>query len=510
MFVQDDWRVNSRLTLNFGMRLEHETGPADANNRFVSGFDPAAASPLQATVAEPKIRGALLYAGVNGNPTHALNPLAVKLGPRFGFAYSASPKMSVRGGYGIFWAPLPFNFQSALGYSQSTPIITSVDNNFTPVGSLDNPYPAGLLQPVGNAAGGLAGIGQAITAYDRNARSAGYVQQYSFDVQRQLGSLGDLLGFHRIAGRAPGAERPQHRSARSRVPAARRRAESECGQPAVQQWRRAEPRECDDLPLATDAAFPAVQFGDDQQLGYRPFAIRLVLREGAAALRERTDDARHLHLVAQHGHGLRDDGEFLQHHGQRAAESYNLRDEYGLSAQNTPHRFSMAVTYELPFRSANRALHYVAAGWSVNVVSVLQSGYPLSITQPNNNSVIGASYQRPNATGLSPEVSGTFGQRIDGWINPAAFSLAPQFTFGNVSRTNALRGPGQTSWDVSVFKTFAIYERFKAQFRAESLNVTNTPVFYGPNTTYTNPQFGVITSQANYPRLIQLGVRFFL
>jgi hypothetical protein len=510
MFVQDDWRVNSRLTLNFGMRLEHETGPADANNRFVSGFDPAAASPLQATVAEPKIRGALLYAGVNGNPTHALNPLAVKLGPRFGFAYSASPKMSVRGGYGIFWAPLPFNFQSALGYSQSTPIITSVDNNFTPVGSLDNPYPAGLLQPAGNAAGGLAGIGQAITAYDRNARSAGYVQQYSFDVQRQLGSFVISSGF--IGSR---------------------------GVHLAQNGRNIDQLDPGYLPLGAalnqNVGNPLYNNGGVLNVGNATISrsqLMLPFPQFSSVTINSSDTglsryasfygkvqrrfANGLTMLATYTWSRNMDmayGTTANSFSTTASgpqNSYNLRDEYGLSAQNTPHRFSMAVTYELPFRSANRALNYVAAGWSVNVVSVLQSGYPLSITQPNNNSVIGASYQRPNATGLSPEVSGTFGQRIDGWINPAAFSLAPQFTFGNISRTNGLRGPGQTNWDVSVFKTFAIYERFKAQFRAESLNVTNTPVFYGPNTTFTNPQFGVITSQANYPRLIQLGVRFFL
>ena len=143
-------------------------------------------SPLQAAIPELKLNGTVLYAGLNGNPTHAFDAYAVKMGPRFGFAYSASSKMSVRGGYGIFWAPLPFSFQSTLGYSQSTPIITSIDNNFTPAASLDNPYPSGLLAPAGNSAGGSAGIGQSISVYDRKTRSGGYVEQFSLDVQRQL------------------------------------------------------------------------------------------------------------------------------------------------------------------------------------------------------------------------------------------------------------------------------------------------------------------------------------
>jgi hypothetical protein len=193
-----------------------------------------------------------------------------------------------------------------------------------------------------------------------------------------------------------------------------------------------------------------------------------------------------------------------------------LSAEWGLSTSHTPHRLSLAGTYELPFGrgkrflSTNRFLDLAVGGWAANVVSVVQSGYPLAISQPNNNSVIGASTQRPNATGTSAAVDAPFAKRIDGWINSAAFSQAAQFSFGNVGRVISLRGPGQVNFDVSLFKTFAIKESLKAQFRAEALNVTNTPTFYGPNTTFTNPAFGLITSQANYPRLIQIGVRVYM
>ena len=81
--------------------------------------------------------------------------------------------------------------------------------------------------------------------------------------------------------------------------------------------------------------------------------------------------------------------------------------------------------------------------------------------------------------------------------------------FGNVSRTVGLRGPGQVNWDVSVFKNFAITESFKAQFRAESLNFTNTPLFRAPNSAVGNGSFGRITQQANFPRMIQFGLRLF-
>lgn len=143
----------------------------------------------------------------------------------------------------------------------------------------------------------------------------------------------------------------------------------------------------------------------------------------------------------------------------------------------------------------------------MNSVITVQSGFPLSISQPNNNSVIGASYQRPNATGLAVATQGSTQERLNGYLNPAAFSQSAQFSFGNISRFLNVRGPATRNLDLSIFKTFSIRERVKAQFRAEALNATNTPIFGNPNTTYTSAQFGLITTQVNNPRLVQLGVR---
>ena len=152
----------------------------------------------------------------------------------------------------------------------------------------------------------------------------------------------------------------------------------------------------------------------------------------------------------------------------------------------------------------------IVSGWSINTVSTFQTGFPLQVyMNSNGNSVLGASRQRPNATGISPATSGDIGSRIDNWINTAAFTEAPAFTFGNVTRTISTRGPSLGNWDISVFKTFAILENFRAQFRAEALNAMNTPYFRSPNTALGNGSFGRITSQANFPRMLQLGLRLY-
>jgi hypothetical protein len=510
VFVQDDFRISSRLTLNFGLRLEHETGPADSNNKFISGFDPDAVSPIQAAIPEIKLKGAVQYAGLNGNPTHAFNPYSVKLGPRFGFAYSASSKMSIRGGYGIFWAPLPFSFQSTLGYSQSTPIITSIDNNYTPAASLDNPYPNGLLAPAGNSAGGSAGIGQSISAYDRRTRSGGYVQQFSLDLQRQLahgivlsaGFIGSR-GIHLVQdGRNLDQLDSQYLSLGSALnsnvtnPMYNRGGLLNVGNPTISQSQLLLP-----FPQFTGVT---INGSDTNHSRYDAIYAKVQRRfSGGMTLLATYTWSRNL----DQGYGTVSNSYSTAPSGPQNA--YDLGTEWGLSTSHTPHRFSFAASYLLPFKTHRRVLDILATGWSANLTGVLQSGYPLAVAQPNNNSVIGASTQRPNATGTAASVDAPFAKRIDGWINPAAFSQAAQFTFGNVGRVISLRGPGQISFDASLFKTFDVLEKVKAQFRAEAMNITNTPTFYGPNTTFTNPQFGIITSQANYPRLIQMGVRFY-
>src|SRR5262249_27356605 len=105
-----------------------------------------------------------------------------------------------------------------------------------------------------------------------------------------------------------------------------------------------------------------------------------------------------------------------------------------------------------------------------------------------------------------PETSGSVENRLTNYINKAAFSQAAQFTFGNVSRTISMRGPGIANTDFSLFKSYAL-EHFKAQFRAEVFNLTNTPQFYGPNTNINPSTSGQIPQQANSSRIIQLGVR---
>lgn len=499
-FVHDDIRLTPKLTINVGLRFEHETGVREANNKLVVGFRD----------------GLVQYAGAGGNPVETGNALAVKPAPRVGFAYAPDAKTSIRGGYGIFWAPGFFNFQNAIGYSQTTQIITSTDGNFRPATSLSNPYPNGLLQPTGNSLGGLSGVGQPISIFSPTSQSAGYVQEYSLEVQRQAPagfviSVG-WLGSHSLHLNESGLNinqlNPGYLGLGSALtqsvanPYYNNGGVGTVGTPTVSRAQLLLP-----YPL-----YPSVSLSnsDTGSAYYYSIYVRAERRfsNGLMALASYTWSRTATDVLGVSTAGA---AQITSITG--AQNAYNKPDEWSLATQDAPNRFTTALTYELPFGKGKRfarggrALNYVAGGWSVNAVGILQTGFPLAVSQPNNNSVIGASYQRPNATGLSPATSGSTTERINGWLNPVAFSQSPQFTFGNVTRFLNVRGPALVNWDVSLFKTVAIGERVKAQFRAEALNAANTPYFGNPNTILTNNQFGVITSQINNPRLLQLGAR---
>src|SRR5262249_16259176 len=158
-YVQDDYRVNSRLTINYGIRLEHESGLAEKDNNLVVGFDPNAISPLNVTIpagldplhpeARP-VKAGLIYAAVNGAPTQQGDPHAIKASPRAGVVFNMNKDTVVRGGYGIYWAPWNYSPVLSTGYTQTT---TLTQNTNVPVTSIDNPFPTGLLQPTGNSLG---------------------------------------------------------------------------------------------------------------------------------------------------------------------------------------------------------------------------------------------------------------------------------------------------------------------------------------------------------------------
>ena len=515
-YFQDDFRLTSKLTLNMGLRYEWETGIAERNNHIAVGFDPKVASPLTTPGLAPA--GGVMFAGVNGAPTTCCDPSKTKFSPRIGFAWAMDPKTTIRGGYGIFWAPNRYTSDATIapGYTQYTPYVASNDNNLTPANSLSNPFPGGILQPAGNAAGLLTGVGSSVTVIDQN-RNSERVQQFSFDVQRELpGHVALELGY--VASRSAHLD------------------PAPTGGGAVNIDQLAPSYLAQGSALLQTVANPFYGYGGTGVIGgatvsrlqlLRPFpqfsSVNLYLDSSHASynsmvLKAQKRLSRGVTFVGTWTHARNMDSSFgnsSTYQTTKAApqDYYTLAAEWSRANIDTPDRFAGAVTYELPFGKGKRFAQgrlgeYVLGGWQTNAIWTFQSGFPLAIYQNSNqNSIIGTGVQRPNAAGVPAATSGSLEDRLGGYINPAAFSLAPAFTFGNVSRTIPLHGPGQANWDLSLFKTFKVKERVNLQFRAEAINALNTPMFRNPNTAFGAGAFGTITSQANFPRLLQLGAR---
>ena len=502
-FIQDDWRASSSLTLNAGLRYEYEPGIAARGNEFTVGFDRQALFPVQ--VPGMDLRGGLMYAGVDGNPTRQGKPLN-NIAPRGGFAWSVTEKMVIRGGYGLYWVPpISDTGESAIGargYSASTTFLASTDGGLTPVGTISNPFPAGITPPQGNSLGLATGAGSVIDFVDQDAEP-GYVQQYSLDWQRELpgqmaiafgymGSRSERLSLGGTSDTTVNINQldPEYLSLGT----------------ALQQTVP--------NPFFGIAAFgnlsrsatiargqllrPFPQF--DNVLMHRVNQARARYNAGIARWTKRMSNGYSLDVnytfSRLEDNQFGESNTFVNRQGS-ALNNYDLDAEFGVSLLDVAHRLNVNASFQLPY------------GFQVTLAGRYQTGFPLNISQSSNNSNLLGSNQRPNLVeGVDPMTTGSQEERaVNGWINPAAFSAAPAFTFGNVPRTNPdWRGPGQRTTDLAISKT----QRFgtkSVSLRVDVLNLFDDPLFTGPVSTFGTSTFGQITSVGGFARSLQFQAR---
>jgi hypothetical protein len=195
-------------------------------------------------------------------------------------------------------------------------------------------------------------------------------------------------------------------------------------------------------------------------------------------------------------------------------DSYNFRIERSLCAHDLPQSMVSAFVYALPFgrgkrfgNNMNRFADLFVGGWQLSGIVRFSSGLPVRLLAPNNLSQYGFLNQYPNVTKGS-DVS-VANQTPDHWFNTAAFSAPAPYTIGNSPRRlDELRADRQKNADLALAKIFTYSERLKIQFRAEAFNISNTPQFGWPDTTFGSPTFGVVSSTINVgPRNVQLGLK---
>jgi hypothetical protein len=518
-FVQDNIRFTSKLTVNLGLRWEHEGGVREANNGLLVGFDTTATNAIASQVPGLSLKGAAQYAGLTGAPISAGNYNTNKWGPRAGVAYQLNGKTVIRGGYGLFWAP-----QIYLGGPLATPGYANV-TDYTGKSATDvltSPFPAGLVAPLGNSLGAAVGIGTSLNNLISPTARSPRVHQYSVDVQRELGG-GVAIEVGYVGSHSTHLTLGQPTvNIDALDPSKLSLGTAALNAPVANPFYGVAAVAGGSLSGQTIPAFrlmlpyPAYtaineKFGDNNYANYNSMVVKATKRfsHGLTFLSTFTWSKN----MDESSGGV---GSSLNGGAQSAPQNpYTFDGEYSYSNVDTPVRWATSISYELPFgkgrellNSSSRALNLLVGGWVINTVSVYQTGFPLQVYQSNANSQYGYGAQRPNMSGTSAGTSGGLEDRLYNYINRSAFSLAPAATFGNTPRTlGNLRGPTQANWDISMFKTVTLKERLKAQFRAEALNAFNTPYFYSPNTNFSSGSFGQINGQANFARQLQLALR---
>lgn len=519
-FLQDDWRVTPRLTLNMGIRYEHEPGVHERNNHYSVGFDRAVTYAAFGT--GPTAVGGVRFAGQNGNPTTTGN-MGSKYSPRAGFAYSIDQNTVIRGGYGLFYYPIVYSTSPALapGYVLTNSLTNSYVNQSSYAGltSLSNPFPNLQTQAPGNANRYSQNIGTTLSVIDDQRRAPLY-KSYSADIQHQFpGGIAMKVGYvgghgHHLPN-SLNINQVGERYLNSGQGAA-------LGSPATS------------FAFAGVGAFPALSKIRQYQtvLPFPQFqAITDSVSDGvsdynALDVKVQKNFQQGLTVLAAYTWASNWDNQWgapstLNPGNNGPQDIYNLSTEYARAINDIPNRGSIALTYELPFGhgkmflgGANRWVELAVGGWRFNEISIFQGGSPLPITQSTNvNSAFGNATARPQLSGISPCLTGSTESRLAhyfsnvGYVNNAKGSIVTAGNTGNAPRTSNCYGPGYRNTDLSLNKDFRVTERVHAEFRAEALNAFNTPQFNGPNLAEDSKSYGQVSSTLGFPRLVQLGGR---
>src|SRR5215831_4307173 len=485
-FIQDSWKVNRKLSLDFGLRWEWmQPWYTQANN--MANFVPSLYDPSQAvtiTSAGTVVAGSgNLYNGLvlagNGVPTDEQGrvpgstsslfqsiPTSGERGffkaqhlfsPRFGFAYNAADKTVIRGGYGIFYA----RPQGNMIFSQLNvpPILQTAQYEN---GNLSNPAGAsGVLAPIGN-----------ISAIATNVQ-AGYSEQFSLGVQRELpkGLFAEVsyvgnLGRHLL--RQPNINQIPFdiNAANAALPSSQR------------------------LPNAALVPYKGysniTMFMSDSTSNYHALQVYLSKRKGA------------FFFTAGYT--------YSKAYGDSSAEGDNPENyldrhyNYGPLSFDRRHAFVATYVWSLPkLNNTNAVVRNVLGSWQLTGIIRLQSGQYYTVTGTTSTGTRRGDY-------LGGDVLVADGERnANNWINKAAFAIAPDSRYGN-SPVGNIEGPGLQNYDVSVSKNFQMKERFNLRFQTDFFNAFNVSNFTGLNVNLSSSSFGTLSTA--YPtRNIQMQLK---
>ncbi len=525
-YLNDQWQVNDRLTLNIGLRWERS---GNFSERFdnMTALSLDSVNPLSAETGLD-LRGQLAL--VNSDlrrPRTALDDRN-SFAPRLGIAYRVDDKTVIRTGYGVFWLPNDVAFAVApnldIVNTIFTPWIPSLDGGVTPYHLLNDPFPDGILLPPGrdttflNTLVGGLGIRSPVPN-----QPLGYMQQWNFNIQRQLadgtlvdvayaGSKGTSLPVNaQTINQLPDQHLALGAQLQEQVPNpfhGTSIASGPLSQPTVARGQLLRP-----FPQFTNVAMAGPT---NRSSTYHSFQAKVERRFGGGGSILASYTAAKLITDAGTLTGWLDGLEGFSAQGWATGGNNNdLRALKSLAAFDVSQRFVLSYVVDLPFGKGkpiggnlSGAANKVIGGWGINGVTTIQRGFPLGVTASRNLSNSFGGSQYPDNNGTSAELSGDPQTRLNKYFRTDVFSQPAAFTFGNSGRVLPdVRGPGIAQWDFAIFKRTQIGERVGLEFRTEFFNLFNTPVFRHPGTGLGTPQFGVIGGTRGVPRLVQFGLR---
>ncbi|HEX4749027.1 MAG TPA: carboxypeptidase regulatory-like domain-containing protein [Bryobacteraceae bacterium] len=551
LYVQDDWRIKSNLTINLGLRFDHDGPYYEKYGRTVDGFDATVANPIAAAAqanyakspipqlpaSDFNVNGGLTFP--SSQPGAVYQSTSHLFSPRVGMAWSPTAlggKTVFTAGFGMFVQPLTiaqlattdkYSTNPILnqeGFSQTTSMVTSTNNNLTPATTLSNPFPGGAIQqPIGSSLGLQTFLGQTVSFISPQEKNP-YAVRWNFGIQHQLGANNLLevvyMGNH-------GVHLPVAYTQLNGIPFNYLSYSPVRDQALINTLTATVNNPFYGLPNTTASTSKTTTVA--QLLSTYPQYPAGVTSGGTGIIENNADigssyfeslNVRYEHRFSQ---GLSMVGNYAYSKLIEEDSWLNFPDthlEKRISPFDHPNRFVLAITYDLPvgkrrmLNVPNRWLDAVVGGWNLNSVYTYQTGQPLLWTAGSTTSPGDYVYNGQPIDLNNRQVNGPA-------INLAAFDLNSadqyQYHYRTFSTTFPnLRQDATNEWDVSVLKNFIVTEKSYLQLRGEAYNVVNHPVFgapgqasaQGPVVAETNSSFGYITFQDNRSRSLQIGARF--
>jgi len=526
VFIQDEWRVTNKITLNYGLRWDYESPITERNNQMDGAFNLNAISPVQ--VVDPLQPSLQLHGGmtfVSKDNRLAYQRDLNNYQPRIGIAWHPADKTVVRGGYGLSYVAT-FNAAPGTGFSTSTPYNASPDGNINFSGStLSNPYPNGIVMPSGSSLGLSTYLGNSISYIDPN-RVIPRVHQFSASVQRQL-PWRSVLEVTYAGSRSQELNSSTNLNVVTLAQLQQYGGYSLTGVPNLSDSCSATSTTC---PYANPfyGKLPAtVSLGSStstnrQQL-LLPYPQFTGVTENNIPVGKSWYNSLQVRYEKRLSHGLNMLVSYTHARWLNATGWLNSQDailrapDRALAGQDTPHRVVISGNWQIPLFAHTRGFAAIfLKGWQANGIFMREVGFPLGapsgfysmgidprLSNPTETRAFNTCVVLTSATGAPTRSNCASPTEL-----PAFWQQATNTWRTLGSNLPTIRPPKVPNADLSLFKAFTLHENWKLQFRAEAFNATNSPQFNTPSTSLTSTSAGSVSlTQINDSRNVQLSLR---